>query len=77
MEKKAYETPAIEVIELDTAPQILAGSPPLTAEITTAKVDKTNHTIILWAYRVYALFFYFSATVDPRTTNFVGTTAVW
>ena len=29
MEKKKYETPAIEVIELDTAPQILAGSPPL------------------------------------------------
>ncbi len=28
MEKEAYETPAIEVIELDTAPQILAGSPP-------------------------------------------------
>ena len=27
--KRPYETPAIEVIELDTAPQILAGSPPL------------------------------------------------
>jgi hypothetical protein len=28
MEKQTYETPTIEVIELDTAPQILAGSPP-------------------------------------------------
>jgi len=28
MEKKEYEKPEIQVIELDTAPQILAGSPP-------------------------------------------------
>gem|GEM_PF-4314709 len=28
MEKKAYEKPEIEVIDLDIAPQILAGSPP-------------------------------------------------